>query len=398
MGMKKGTSKKSKQEEAEVVTGEVASSEASEFNGDDAKKKKTSKKEKSKKRSRDEDAAAATDDDAATPKATEKLTKEQRAAARAAKKSAKSAEKKNLESKIPKVDEDGIPYNKIQIRRMMRRVKNGLDPIATEEEEREIREREKRERVEEEALYAEVHRDNKDEEEEEDNMDEDDDGKDEGNNDAEEGEEGEAPPPKKKKHGKYHNPPPKGTKRSKPVPSDYTCMACNNKCPNFTPHWIYDCPMKKTVKGCNVVAKKLRGFSEPDNTKVFVDGLPWVCNEGYVRRFFEEGLKDSGAQLVRIHLPLSNKDQSDKNNCKGFAFLTFDSEKSALEVIRTMNVSVWKDIDAPGKSSRSGGSGKKKDEGQKKELKLRVTKMLSRRATAKKGAKKGGGRMHRGKK
>ena len=128
----------------------------------------------------------------------------------------------------------GIPYNKIQTRRMMRRVKHGLDPIPTEEEEHEITKREKRERVEEELLYAEGKDDDKDGEDndgsdiENENNDDDDVGVDEvkGTEDTTAIIPTQEREPKKAKH---HNPPSKGTKRSKTVPSDYICQACQNQ-------------------------------------------------------------------------------------------------------------------------------------------------------------------------
>ena len=113
---------------------------------------------------------------------------------------------------------------------MMRRVKHGLDPIPTEQEEHEITKREKRERVEEELLYAEGKDDDTDGE----------DNEGEGNGDDIENENEvkdtvedttaiiptQEREPKKAKH---HNPPSKGTKRSKTVPSDYICQACQNQ-------------------------------------------------------------------------------------------------------------------------------------------------------------------------
>jgi hypothetical protein len=57
------------------------------------------------------------------------------------KKAQKKAKESHLLSQIPTHDPDGIPYNKIQIRRMKRRVKHGLNPIPTEEEDREIQKR-----------------------------------------------------------------------------------------------------------------------------------------------------------------------------------------------------------------------------------------------------------------
>ena len=114
---------------------------------------------------------------------------------------------------------------------MMRRVKHGLDPIPTEQEEHEITKREKRERVEEELLYAEgKDGDDKDGEDNEG----DGDGSDIENDIDEVKDTEDTPaiiPPQERepKKAKHHNPPSKGTKRSKTVPSDYICQACQNQ-------------------------------------------------------------------------------------------------------------------------------------------------------------------------
>lgn len=403
--------------EEEVTTAENSmddNSDAAKDDGNKARKKKA-KKEKSKKRIRHEvgekdsdddsgEAAAVNDSESSFPKTTTVTsesppTKEQRRAAREAKKSTKSKVKKDILSKIPTVDADGIPYNKIQIRRMMRRVKHGLDPIATEEEEREIREREKRERMEEEALYAEEQRganSNPENEKDGDTHDEVDNEKDDEPVTSSANEEvDDASNTDSIKEKSYHNPPPtKKAKRSKPVPPDYICQACKNQPPGSSePHWIYDCTMKKTQRGCNTVAKKLRGLHDPSSQKVFVNGLPFDCDEGYVKRFFEDGMLeksgDDGTNKVDlVHVKLLKFE--DSKRCKGQAFLTFDSDEGAKLAIRVMNGSIWRDIEEPGTATKSGKK-KKKDagtsEGAKKELKLKVTKVLNRFVTKK---KKGG--------
>ena len=77
-----------------------------------------------------------------------------RLAEKQAKKLAKAEKEAKLLSQIPTRDpETGIPYSKMQLRRMKRRVKHGLNPIPTEEEEREIKVREERERRQEERLF-----------------------------------------------------------------------------------------------------------------------------------------------------------------------------------------------------------------------------------------------------
>ena len=356
----------------------------------------------------------------------------------AQKKAAKSRLKAHLRAQIPTHDpETGIPYNKIQVRRMMRRVKHGLSPIPTEEEEVEIRAREKRERMEEEALlYAERRADrdgddadeavNSGDDEDDDDDDDDDANSDNGekhtddvedaesvsnNSDEEEADEdGEKNGIKVAKRTKSpHNaapPPTKKAKRNKPVPPDYICQACLNKpqpssstdiTTSFVPHWIYDCPVKKTQRGCNKLSKKLRGLNDPPSHKVFVSGLPFDCNEGMVKRFFEEGMmtattmkkgddKDTNAELVHCKL-LKFEDSS---RCKGQAFLTFDSEEGATMAIRAMNGSTWREIAEPGmaiakgKKKKTSGALTNAEVGAKKELKLKVTKALNRFVTKKK--------------
>lgn len=416
MATKKVKSKKKSRAEEEVTTAEISMDDNAAAKDDGKARKKKSKKEKSKKRIRQEvgekesdddggEAAAVNESESSLPKSASvtsesPLTKEQRRAAREAKKSAKSKLKKDFLSKIPTVDADGIPYNKIQIRRMMRRVKHGLDPIATEEEEREIRAREKREKREEEALYAEEQRDANDDTENEkdgDTPDEVDNEKDDEPATISVNEEvDDASNTNSVKEKTYHNPPPtKKAKRSKPVPPDYICQACKNQPPGSTePHWIYDCILKKTQRGCNTVAKKLRGLHDPSSQKVFVNGLPFDCDEGYVKRFFQESMleksDDDGTNKVDlVHVKLLKFE--DSKRCKGQAFLTFDSDEGAKLAIRLMNGSIWKDIEEPGTAAKSGKK-KKKDagssEGAKKELRLKVTKVLNRFVTKnKKGGK-----------
>ena len=266
-------------------------------------------------------------------------------------------------------------------------------PIPTQEEENEIRARAKRERIEEDLLYAEQTNDADEEEEKEvddgseieneqiEDMNED------NNNEATESEQEQQQEVPKKK---YHNPPSKKTKRSKPVPPDYICMACKNKPPPsvdgidsltlFTPHWIYDCPLKTTKKGCNKVAKKLRGLHDPPSRKVFVSGLPFDCDEASVKRFFDDGMSNSeegGFELVHCKLLKFE----DSKRCKGNGFLTFDSDDAAKLAIKCMNASVWKDIEEPGISSKKTKKGKDVKITEKKELKIKVVPVLNRFVT-----------------
>ena len=270
-----------------------------------------------------------------------------------------------------------------------------IAPIPTAEEENEIRARAKREQIEEELLYAEQTNDADEEEEKEvddgseieneqivEDMNED------NNNEATETQsEQQQEAPKKK----YHNPPSKKTKRSKPVPPDYICMACKNKPPPsvdgidsltlFTPHWIYDCPLKTTKKGCNKVAKKLRGLHDPPSRKVFVSGLPFDCDEASVKRFFDDGMsnEENGSGFELIHCKLLKFE--DSKRCKGNGFLTFDSDDAAKLAIKCMNSKVWKDIEEPGISSKKTNKGKDTKVIEKKELKIKVVPVLNRFVT-----------------
>eukprot|EP00986_Skeletonema_menzelii_P007122 scaffold2761_cov137-Skeletonema_menzelii.AAC.3 len=227
MGMKKESKKakkKSKKEEdvdedlADAPDFDVDGNSNNSSNDEEEESTKKSKKKKSKsskKRSLEEE-----EDDTAASKSSGKVD-------RATRKAIKKEQKEALMAKIPKLDPDGIPYNKIQIRRMLRRVKHGLDPVATEEEEKEIREREKREKAEEERLLFAERNDEGDQEE--DNDGDKDDEADGFKSDREEVDEEEEATAKKESAQavprKSHNPPSKKTKRNKPVPPDYICQA-----------------------------------------------------------------------------------------------------------------------------------------------------------------------------
>ena len=264
-----------------------------------------------------------------------------------------------------------------------------IAPIPTQEEENEIRARAKRERVEEDLLYAEQTNDAEEEEKEVNDGSEIENEQTEDMNEDNSNEATEPPTEQQQEAQKkeYHNPPSKKTKRSKPVPPDYICMACKNKPPSsvdgidsltlFTPHWIYDCPLKNTKKGCNKVAKKLRGLHDPPSRKVFVSGLPFDCDEASVKRFFEDGMSNEEGGFELIHCKLLKFE--DSKRCKGNGFLTFDSDDAAKLAIKCMNSKVWKDIEEPGISSK-----KKKGKDVKvteKELKIKVVPVLNRFVT-----------------
>ncbi|KAL3775863.1 hypothetical protein ACHAW5_010157 [Stephanodiscus triporus] len=351
---------------------------------------------------------------------------------RAARRAAKKLLEKRLASSIPTHDDDGMPYGKAQIRRMKRR----LSPIPTEEEEREIREREKREREEEEELYhatndSAVRLDDDDVDDdggeevvakwnpnEKDDVMRDvgvadasssDDNDDVDENDHEGGGE-RGSDAKADERARCDPPPAKRSKRNKPVPPDYVCMACRNKSPfspsssldvdavPASPHWIYDCPLKKTQRGCNKVAKKLRGLHDPPSRKVFVGGLPFDCDEGEVKRYFDDGLSSSSSSYGDgvVHVKLLKFE--DSKRCKGQAFLTFDTDEGAAAAISTMNGSIWRVAEDAGTTTDGKKKKKKKKDGEtgegvgpKRELRLKVTRALNRFVTGMTKTKSGGG-------
>jgi hypothetical protein len=260
---------------------------------------------------------------------------------------------------------------------MKRRVKHGLDPIPTEEEEREIAKRKEEEKREvEECLFGDG---DKDEKAEDDGSD----GEEASVHDDEKDEEQNSEDDVEATQDQHQStaPPTKKAKRTKPVPKDYICQACQNKpSPNteFTPHWIYDCPSKVTKRGCNAKSKKLRGLNDPPSRKVFVSGLPFHATEGGVKRFFE---KESGTDNMEVvHVKLIKFEDSQR--CKGQGILTFDSDQSARAALK-MNGCLWEDAEKEGgKSKKKKGKVEKKKEVM--ELRLKITKVLNRFLTKQK--------------
>ena len=309
---------------------------------------------------------------------------------RRAKKAAKKAEKETLLQQVPTKDEHGISYTKIQIRRMMRRVKAGLPPVPTEEEERERLRQISIEKKEEEDELAGMlfqrkgEEDYNDEEEEKDDQDEvsehddDDDNDDNVNADKEESthqeeeeeeeEETKIRPMKKKKC------------RSKAVPADYVCMACKNK--HQPAHWIYDCPDKIFQPGTNHVSKKNRGIHNPSDKKVFVSGLPFEIKVRQLHTYFENEHKCGKI----AHVKLLTFD--DSKRCKGQAFLSFESEDGAKKALKLNgNVVDWKqenDDDNDPMSKKKKKSKKGMTEKKEKQLRLSVSKVHSRANNTKK--------------
>lgn len=328
------------------------------------------------------------DDNSDAPKQKEII--HSRKKAKKAERDTRRSERKRLMEQVPEVDENGVAYTKLERRRMRKRVARGLDPIETETEKQERLLREKELRVEEEAELAGLVISSKNAQDDDDN----DEDEEEGNNgelqefdneehdtdrddDHDEGEDhddqkGERmlktknvptdPSPKK-----AHKP------RSKPVPPDYTCLACQNK--HVPVHWIYDCPDKVTKPGTNQIAKKFKGIHNPDPRKVFVSGLPFDAKAGDVTKLFEPTCgKIVHCKLIKFE---------DTGRCKGQAYVTFETDEGALKALQLSGSTI--DNDVP--SSKSSSAKKQDAKSQRSELKLKVTKALNRFLTKAKSKK-----------
>ena len=353
------------------------------------KEEKKALREEKKKRKRSEEANDTATDDVQAKEDKKKKSKtksddkkkpsaDERKKERAARKAAKKAEQAALLEKVPKVDEHGISYTKIQIRRMTRRAKRGLPPVPTEEEEREMLRQKKLDKEEEEQeLAGLLHRSNREDEDEdsgeesEGDGDEDDEVADDDEEDIagnQEDDDDDGSDEKEPASQPRHQPAAKKAKRSKPVPPDYTCMACQNR--HSPAHWIYDCPEKERRPGSNHVKKKLRGLNQPSSCKVFVSGLPFEIKSREVEKYFAT----SCGKVVHCKLLTFE----DTKRCKGQAFVTFEEEESAKKALKmTGEVLDYEPED--------GGKKKKKSKGDaempKKALTLRVSKVKSRIAT-----------------
>lgn len=286
----------------------------------------------------------------------------------------KRKEKEALLAQVPETDENGISYSKLQRRRMMKRVKRGLPPVPTPEEEEERLRQEAQLKREEEAELSGMLFNKKagsDDEEEEDQDDGDDGGPDidiENSQDEHPEDEGDTVEAHKQSE-KSSDPEKKKRKRDKEVPLDYICQACKNQ--HQPIHWIYDCPDKVTVRGTNKVSKSTKGIHDPDEKKVFVSGLPFEAKRKDV-----EALFSSCGKLVQCKLLTF----PDTGRCKGQAYLTFDSQESAKKAVALNGTTIDNKGDEEKKKKGDGGT-------IRRELKLKVTKMLNRIATKKQGVR-----------
>lgn len=308
----------------------------------------------------------------------------------------KKEEKTELIKKIPLKNEDGIAYTKFQIRQMMKRVKRGLPPVATPKELDEKRQNDARLRREEEAelLGLASTRNIPDSDDNDGNSRGEDEGEIDNNennsddeNDEQEKESSADPtvtctpvPSVTSNSGEAK----KKLKQNKPIPSDYICQACKNR---HTPaHWIYDCPDKVTVRGTNKKRKKERGVNDPDAKKVFVSGLPFDVKAKAVEDFFSVTKNCGTVAAVRL------VKFEDTKRCNGQAYISFDTDEGAQRAITLSGTT----LDAEELSSPMDGtnSKKKKDDGEspakRKQLKLKVSKVLNRRKTTRVHAGKRG--------
>lgn len=263
--------------------------------------------------------------------------------------------RKECMDQVPKVDGHGIAYTKLQLRRMSKRVARGLDPIESEQEVRERLRREAELKREEAAELAGM-----DYNEGGDNA------NDPGESDTQERvEEEDGDDGRENQVDKETSPPVvKISKRSKLVPPDYTCQACQNK--HKPSHWIYDCPDKVRMPGTNHVAKKAKGLHDPDARKLFVSGLPFEAKVKDIKAIFVSCGKLAHCKLIKF---------ADTGRCKGQALLAFATEEAAEKALA---------LDGSTLDNMPSKKGDVSKEPSKKELKLQVMRALNRAQTRKK--------------
>ena len=274
------------------------------------------------------------------------------------KRRARREERKQWLEKVPQVDEDGIAYTKLQLRRMAKRVARGLDPIESEAERQERLKSEAELRRQEQDELEGIVRNPRPDDDDNDDSDIDQEG-----SDGIEKEQWNEAKEKGKNNSQqeievntvYKN------KRKKQVPEDYVCSACQNK---HTPiHWIYDCPSKKTIRGANQLSKRLRGLHNPAATKVFVSGLPFSMTSKELKEMFEKACGPV-TRAKAITFP-------DSGRCKGQGIVTFQEEDGSRKALTVMN---GKQLDVSDDTKKGG-----------KQLQLRVTKVLNRKVSKQAG-------------
>jgi hypothetical protein len=284
-------------------------------------------------------------------------------------------EKARLDALVPKTDEHGIHHTKLQLRRMRKRVKRGLDPVETPREEQERRAREKEMQREEEAELADYILTSKhakgapgnDDDSDPDAQEQDDD------SNANEQDDDSSIKQQQPTHTHQHaaqqqQPRSKKAKRSKPVPSDYTCLACSAQ----ADHWIYDCPQKITMKGTNQVVKRIKGVHNPAR-KVFVSGLPFDMKHADVVQLFQACGPIAHCKLLKFND--GDTGNNNKGRCKGQAYVTFETDQASNQALRLS-----------GTILNAGEARKQGDTSPRKELKLKVSKAVNRALTKKKNS------------
>lgn len=300
--------------------------------------------------------------------------KERRRSEKKEERLARRTEKEELLQKVPKVDENGIAYTKLQIKRMLKRVKQGLNPVPTEQEERDRLRREAELRREEEAELAGMiyTKEDSDDDSPKEPADENSDNDSETKNVDDEEEDEDSPTADdteinhESKTGDEQEPPRKKSKRAKAVPSDYVCQACKNK--HSPTHWIYDCPDKKTVKGINHKKKKERGLHEPDSRKVFVSGLPFDVKISDVQQLFQSCGQVASCKLVKF---------GDTGRCNGQAYVTFGSDEAATKALKLSGTTIDSEKEEKKPKAKKADASSPK----RRELKLKISRVLNRRLT-----------------
>jgi len=345
-----------------------------EFNDMEAKKvkketmaKKDKKEKKEKKRKLEQHDDKVSDENAGAEKVKKKSSKDLRADRR--------REREQLTKNLPKADEHGIAFTKQQLRRMRKRVARGLDPIETPHE-RDTRIKQDsalRKEEEEEMAGMLVQKEDPfkgedDDEEADDNNDNDDAGE-----DQEEESDGGDTKTAGQATGEDGGEPQKKARRAKPVPPDYVCFACKNK--QGPVHWIYDCPEKKTVRGTNQVKRHLKGINNPDDRKVFVSGLPFEAKVKDVSDIFSLCGTIAHCKLITFE---------DTGRCKGTGIVTFDTDEAAKKALKMSGTVIDNEAFAPPPPKKKKGADDAPEKTRKKELKLKVTKVLNRAFTKKK--------------
>ena len=115
------------------------------------------------------------------------------------------------------------------------------------------------------------------------------------------------------------------------------------------------------------MSKKKRGLQDPSDCKLFVSGLPFDTTSKDVSKLFRDkaGVTVKDCRLVKF---------PDSGRCKGQAFLSFESADDAKKAFK-MNGAVIPNTFISKTKEESSNNNKRK------ELKLKVTKVLSRFAT-----------------